>query len=293
MSSIRAFINKHALPTYFALTFALSWGGVLIGIGSRGIPGTREEFEGLLPYAILAMLAGPSVAGVLLTGLVYGTAGLRELIGRLIRWRVGARWYAVAFLTAPLVLTAVLLALSIFSAAFIPGVFASDSKVSRLLFGITAGLAVGFFEELGWTGFAVPRLRVGCRTLTTGLIVGVLWGAWHIIATVVFASGTYSGALSLPLFLTARSLSLLVGQLPAYRVLMVWVYDRTGSLLVAMVMHVSLTASTLILEPLAISGGALLAYDLAASVAWWVIVAAIAAGDRSWLSQQPLATRAA
>ena len=190
------------------------------------------------------MLAGPSVAGLLLTGLVDGRAGFRELLSRLLRWRVGARWYAVALLTAPLLMTAIPFALSLISPVFLPGIVTTDDKASLLLVGIVAGLLVGFFEELGWTGFAVPRLRLRYGVLATGLIVGLLWGAWHFLVT-SGSSGSSSGALSLALSCPCSSSPVL----PAYRVLMVWVYDRTESLLVAMLMHASLTASTLILQP--------------------------------------------
>jgi hypothetical protein len=74
----------------------------------------------LLPFMGLAMLAGPSVPGILLTGLLYGRAGFRDLLTRMTRWRVGARWYAVALLTAPLLFTAVSLALSLTSPEFLP-----------------------------------------------------------------------------------------------------------------------------------------------------------------------------
>ncbi len=74
--------------------------------------------------------------------------------------------------------------------------------------------------------------------------------------------------------------------MPAYRVLMVWVYDRTGSLLVAMLMHVSLLASTLIFLPLAISGATLLTYCLALDAAMWVVVVTVARGGQ--LSRKPL-----
>src|SRR5215204_2712418 len=91
------------------------------------------------------------------------------------RWRVGARWYAVALLSAPLLATAVSLALSLTSPEFLPGIFTSDDKATLLLFGIAGAIMVGIFEELGWTGFAVPALRLRHGVLSTGLIVGVLW----------------------------------------------------------------------------------------------------------------------
>lgn len=277
----KAFIKKHAVAAYFALTFAISWGAILLVIGvTGGIPGTKEELQRLMPVAIPALLGGPSIAGLLFTGLVYGRAGFRDLLSRLCRWRVGARWYAVSLLIAPVLMTATLFALSLTSPVFLPGILTSDDKVSRLLFGMVAALAAGTFEELGWTGFAIPRLRQRHSILATGLIVGVLWGAWHILVNVILASGAYSGTLSVRSFLIARSVGDVAGQLPAFRVLMVWVYDRTGSLLLAILMHLSLTAGTIILEPLGISGTALVTLDLATSGVWWGAVAAVAVADR-------------
>ncbi len=281
-----AFIRRHPVPAYFALAFAISWSGVLIVIGPGGIPGTGEQFQALFPLVYLAMLVGPSTAGILLTGVVLGRAGLREFLSRLLRWRVGARWYAAALLTAPLVVTASLFALSQASPTFLPGLLTSGDKASRLLFGASVGLGAGCFEELGWTGFAVPGLRPRHGILATGLIVGLLWGAWHFLVT-LWGSGSSSGALSPALMLPGELFSFL----PAYRVLMVWVYDRTGSLLVAMLMHTSLTASVLILGPVAISGLPLLTYDLVLAAALWVIVAAVAVANGGQLSRQPLRGR--
>ena len=111
MSTIRALINRHPLLAYYTLAFAISWGGFLMVVGPGDFPGTKEQFKTLLPFVAWAMLAGPSVAGILMTGLLHGREGLRELLSRLLRWRVGARWYAVALLTAPLLAAAVLFAL--------------------------------------------------------------------------------------------------------------------------------------------------------------------------------------
>jgi len=151
---------------------------------------------------------------------------------------------------------AVLFALSLTSPVFLPGIFTSDNKATLLLSGIAGGLTAGIFEELGWTGFAIPRLRQRHGVLGTGLIVGFLWGAWHF--PLFSGSSVTSAAVPPALYL----LVLLFSVLPSFRVLMVWVYERTGSLLVAMLMHVSLTASTLILMPLATSGVTAVTYDL-------------------------------
>jgi membrane protease YdiL (CAAX protease family) len=279
VTTITAFIKRRPVLTYFALTFAISWGGILMVIGPGGILGTKEVSEGLMPFVYLATLLGPSSAGILLTGLVDGRAGFRELLSRLLRWRVGARWYAVALLTAPLLITATLFALSLTSPVFLPIIVTADDKASLLLTGIVMGLVVGFFEELGWTGFAVPRLRLRYGVLTTGLIVGLLWGAWHF--PLFLGSVSSSGALPPALYLSV----LLFSFLPAYRVLMVWVYDRTGSLLVAMLMHAPLAASQLILIPSAISGVQVVTYDLVFAAALWVFVAAVAVANGGQLER--------
>lgn len=289
MTTIKGFITKHPVLTYYALTFAISWGGVLLVIGGPGgIPGTEEQVERLLPFAMLTWLAGPSLASSLLTGLIDGRAGLRELLSRMFRWRVGARWYAVALLTAPFLYMAVLLALALLSPEFLPGILTTSEKASLLLFGITWGLiGGGFLEELGWTGFAVPRLRRRYGVFTTGLIVGVLWGAVHF-SVIFWTGGSTVGGLPLALFLPVRGFDLLVGGLVAYRVLMMWVYDRTESLLVAMIMHASLTASMIIAGPLALSGVPFLTYCLVWSAATWVVVAAVAVANSGQFSRQPL-----
>src|SRR6266487_6908861 len=221
-----------------------NWGVVLLLIGGPGgIPGTGEHIARLFPFEVIALYAGPAVACLLLTGLVDGRAGLRELLSRLLKWRVGARWYAIALLTAPLPYVAMSFALSLTSRAFLPNILTTSDKAALLLMGLAYGLiGGGFCEELGWTGFAVPRLRQRYGVLSTGLIVGVLWGAYHF--SVIYWSSSPSGALPLIILLAQ-----LFAWLPAYRVLMVWVYDRSGSLLVAMLMHAVLTSGMIILTP--------------------------------------------
>src|SRR5215207_7845109 len=108
MKTIKAFIKIHPVLSYFALAFAISWGAILlvVGLGPGEVSATPQQFQENVPYAVPAMILGPSLAGILLTAFLYGRAGLREFRYRLLKWRVGARWYVVALLTAPLVSTA-------------------------------------------------------------------------------------------------------------------------------------------------------------------------------------------
>jgi uncharacterized protein len=281
MITIQIFIKRHPVLTYFALAFAISGGGILIVVGPGGLPIRAETFEMVPLSARMVYLAGPSIAGILLTVLVSGKAGLHEFLSRLLRWRVNARWYAVALLTAPLLATAVPLVLSLFSPEFLPVIFTTDDLAAPLLTGIAAGLLVGLFEELGWTGFAIPQMRLRYGVLTTGLVVGVLWGAWHF--PLFWEADSFSGALPCAILL-AR----LFSWLPAYRVLMVWVYDHTSSLLVAVLMHVSLTASMIIMAPISLAGVSLLTSLLVGAAAWWAVVAAVAVFSHGQIWRQPL-----
>jgi membrane protease YdiL (CAAX protease family) len=150
-----AFITRHAVLTYYAIAFAISWGAILLAVGPDGWFGTGAT----IVVAGSVSLAGPSIAGVLMTGLADGRAGFRLLVSRLRRWRVRPRWYAVALLTGPLVMCGTVLGLSLASPEFRRDILTADNKLSTVLLAIAGGLMIGVFEELGWTGFALPRLR--------------------------------------------------------------------------------------------------------------------------------------
>ena len=234
-----------------------------------------------------AMLAAPTLAAILLTGLAYGEAGFRELLSRLLRWRVGIRWYALALLIAPLTMLAVLLTLSLVSPAFRPLLFVEEDPFGRLLFSVVVGLWVGIFEELGWMGFAVPTL-LGRRSgvLGTGLIVGFLYAAWSfLIVYLSQASDPTPGTLPMVIFLAVS----LFTWLPAYRVLMVWVYERTnGSLLVVMLMSASfVVAWNSLNNALAQTLTTLTAFYLVLTVVWCAIVAVVALAQGGHLTREP------
>jgi CAAX protease family protein len=271
MVKISPGIRHHPLLAFTVLTFAISWGGIFVVIGRGGFAVDGEQSEVLFSWIYLSMLAGPSIAGMMLTAVVLGRTGLRDLASRMLRWCVSLRWYAAALLIAPLVITAVLVFLSSISLDFLPRIYTDDDKRFLLQFSIIVGILVGFFEELGWTGFAVHTvLKQRSDALSTGLIVGFLFGAWNL-PVVYLMSGTPAGAGDLPLaiFLPAT----LFTWLPTYRVLMVWVYDRTKSLLLAMLMYASLIAFWRILTPLTLSGLTLVTYYLIFSAVMWVIIA--------------------
>ena len=272
MTAIAAFASKRPVPAFYMLAFAISWGGFVLVVGPGGFASDDWRAEGVFLGAVLVMLAGPAVAGLVSIGLAGGLEGFRELLARLGTWRVGARWYAMAILPAPILTGGVLVALSLTSP-----IFTAENKWGVLLSGVAAGLTT-LCEEIGWTGFAVPRLRRRFSVLATGLIVGVLWGTWHLLQQ-IFISGTYAGTIPRAVYLPLGFLSA-VAMLTGYRILMVWVYDRTRSLLVATLMHASLTATNVFIFTPEATGAASLIYGWLLAAAIWVVVAVVALSNR-------------
>lgn len=275
MSSIDRVIRERPVVSYFILTFIVSWSLLLLIGGYDLFSGVDWDSSSVFGLAIIAMLTGPTVASLVLTWRLAGSEGVRELFRRLRLWRVGLRWYAVALLTAPVVVLAVNLGLWLTSSAFRPPIFSDDASAFALLAGLGIGLTT-ILEELGWTGFAIPRLRLRHSAFTTALIVGVVWAVWHLLQIVWVGSSSAEGmpmALYLGLYLLFA-----VASLTAYRVLMVWVHDATGSLLVVTLMHASYAACTMpigLLHP-KLSGGDLLTQGWLLSAAVWLVVVAVA-----------------
>ena len=272
---MKAIIQRHPVTSYFLLAIAISWGGIIAIVLPGTIPAAPPDAERLFVPVYLAMLLGPSVATLVITSLAGGAAAWRAYRERLLAWRVGARWYAAALLTAPIAIMLTLLILSAISRDFVPvvlsdamlqsaGPVAAASKAGFLLSALAIGIGAGFFEELGWTGVAVPKLLTRHGLLATGLGVGLVWGAWHFLA-IYWGSADAFGSVWVPLYLLVTLFSFL----PPYRVLMTWVYRHTRSLLVGILMHASLTASMLMLGA-AVSGRDLLIYDLTLGATFWI-----------------------
>lgn len=136
MTTFKVLIKSHRLVAYYLLVFVISWGFTLLAIGPRAFLGLQAIHATAMPLVYVAALAGPSVGGVVLTALVHGGAGLRDLGSRLARWRLGGRWWAVALLTAPLVITVILLGLSSFSRTLLPA-FLTASNFGRFSWSVS------------------------------------------------------------------------------------------------------------------------------------------------------------
>jgi CAAX protease family protein len=211
---------------------------------------------------------------------VSGRPEFRDLGGRIARWRVAPGMWALALLTSPLITLVVLGSLAVaVSPAFTP-----EARV----IGLVIGLIAGVFEEIGWTGFATPRLLQRYSWLVGGLVLGLLWASWHGFADFtgnIAAKGTEGWIVW---FITYWLIPL-----TGYRVLMTWVYSHTKSVLVAMVMHASWTGWQFFLTPASTTQGQDVVWHLLLSAGIWAVVAVVVVRSRlgrsAALAPRPLA----
>lgn len=256
--------QRYALFFYFALAYGIAWGGSLLIAATKGFDPSRIGLSEIF-IMFLFMLAGPSLAGVGLTAVLEGRSGLKALLSRLKEWRFGWRWGAVAVLTVPVLSLATLLLLSV----LVSPVYMPEITPDKLLFGLVAGSLAGFIEEIGWTGFALPRLRLRYSPLASGLILGVLWAVWHIVADYW---GNYAAfdLYWLPTFILFWLMPLI-----AYRTLMVWVYQNRPSLPLMQLMHAFYSGTLGVVGPTTPVEEGLLWKALFATVMWVALTVVI------------------
>jgi len=279
-NNIRNLVLNHPVVVYYFVTFLISWGGLVLILGGPGGITSKPTDVPFLPL-YLVTVAGPGIAGVLLSGLYRGSKGYRDFFSRLFKWRVRVKWYVAALLIAPVTVFTTLLALSLFSPAFLPGIFSSGNnpvasmfglpggdKITLLLFVTIIGLFNGFVEELGWTGFVTPKMRLNHNLITTGFSVGIMWGLWHLLSNYL-GSSVGAGTFPLPLYMAV----ILFSFLPPFRVLMTWVYDYTGSLFIAILMHASLDIFWILSTPTFLTSQQRVTWYVAWAVVLWGIVA--------------------
>jgi membrane protease YdiL (CAAX protease family) len=257
---------------YFALAYLISWGGSFAVAGGKFLRGETLGLEDVLLMAPL-VLAGPLVAGVVMTYLLDGRSGLRDLFSRVLLWRVGLRWYAAALLIFPTLIGGVVWALALLvSKDFTPGFLA---------FGIVAGLLAGFIEEIGWMGFAFPRMEKRFGRWRATIYLALLHGLWHAMAGYLGESGAF-GVYWLP-----RFIAMWIVAMTAMRILLVWIYSNTGSLLLAQLTHASSSGFLVILGPETLTPAQGTLYFAIYAVVLWIPAAIVIARSGRGLVRPP------
>jgi len=222
-------IRDHPLPAFFVLAYAVSWVLLLVLGTVWGLPAA---------FVIFVQTLGPTVAARVVLTTMGGKPAYRDMRNRGRRWRVPARWYLLAVVGLP--------AACLAATAVLPGGLdalrgaAPVAMAATLVFYLVFGFFSGpLFEEPGWRGFALPRLERAHGPLAGTLILGVLWGAWHLPQFFLVPEWAAENGGADPLTI-AEFLIFVVTLSP----LLTWVYNRTGgSLFLAMVTHAGINAS--------------------------------------------------
>lgn len=252
-------LHRYPIAVYFLLTYVVSWMGAFLVaaphlLRHQAIPKTA----GMLMFP--AMLLGPCIVGIVLTGAMDGRPGLRNLRSRMGRMHFQARWYAAFLIPPALVLTVLLFLRSCVSPVFTPNFW---------LVGIAFGCVAGFVEEIGWMGFAFPKLRARAGGLTASILLGLLWGIWHFPVIDYLGTATPHGAYLFRYFMA------FIAAMTAIRVLICWLYVHTESVLIAQLMHASSTACLVIFSPTAVTAAQETFWYAIYAIALWVVVAII------------------
>jgi CAAX protease family protein len=214
-----AVLHRHPVATFVALTYAVAWTIwlPLVVLQDRIPPG---------PAFVLVLLGSlaPSTVAIILVARLQGRAEVRRLVRRLLIWRVSVGWYVAILALTALAVAAVWVSTLLGVPAPVVAVTIS-AVVVTFLFSIFPGSGLG--EELGWRGFALPRLQARRSALAASLTVGAAWGTYHF-PLYLLGSPTRPFALFFPFALSSVIMSIFY----------TWMYNGTrGSLLIVVLLH--------------------------------------------------------
>jgi membrane protease YdiL (CAAX protease family) len=229
-------LKRVQLPLFFLFSLIISW-AIWIPLAAIKMSNPAAVAATGSPVNILAVW-GPGLSAMILSLLIAGKAGLRTLFRPIRIWRVGALWYLFVLLyPAALKLAAYGIDTALgrsYRLTFMPitHYFSPQQAMIMVPAAFIAAVPNALGEELGWRGFALPRLQEKLNALGASVVLGILWGIWHIPMWVM-TSGT-TGIHELASMLNIAGAA----------ILFTWVYNGTrGSLLLAWLFHFSMTVT--------------------------------------------------
>ena len=234
----RNWAARHDLVLYFVLAYLLSWAlWPLVILNPTSSP--------LVPF-------GPLIAAVIVALLAGGRHELWALLRQLGRWRVYLLWYVIALL-GPFVLAGLTAALAVAAGAPVRGTGDYTNWRAITFFFLSTVIIVGLFEEVGWRGFALPRLQLRLNAIWAALVLGVLWALWHLPELISDPTGQRP---PVQFLLWALALSVIFS----------WLYNSTnGSLPIVIICHAAIDTAGRFMLPEFVGDG----YQLV----WWFMVA--------------------
>lgn len=257
------------LLTFFGLAFAGSW--VCWGLSAA--------FAAASPLASavfgIAASFGPSVAaGVVVAGR-GGRAGVTAWLRRCLQWRISWRWFALAFLLPPAAMCAALAIHAALGGAVAASPAAGHLALAVVNFPLVFLLGGPLGEELGWRGYALPWLQERLGWRGAGVLLGLVWAAWHL--PLFFTPGSAQAALPGWLFVPGTV---------ALSVVFAWLSQATrGSVVPALVLHTAVNAWAAAIPVLGPHGG-VRPYALLTAVMVAVAFALLAGGSATFIDRR-------
>jgi membrane protease YdiL (CAAX protease family) len=190
------------------------------------------QLSPLAMVVVMSQIHAPIIAALIVTFSDDGLEGIKSLFRKLKKWSFKSIWYLRALLIFPLSIFAALLLMSIFSQRFIP-----EFSLNILVFGV---LFSALWEEMGWVGYAIPRILKRYTPLKTAIVFGVIHMFWHFAAD-YWGASVFFGKLYVIHFLLW-----MVG-LVVLRIVILWMYVRTESLVLSWLTHFSYTGGQLLM----------------------------------------------
>jgi len=229
-NSLNNFLKQHSIVSYFILAYAISW-AIEIPLAAS----TQGLLRVPVPLALHYLASfGPMISALILTAVIDGKKGIRELLTGLLKWRVGLSWIFISIL-APIALFVIAAIVGYMTNGTLPDLYLLGEVDYLPYLGVLGAFLLWFFtfglgEELGWRGYALPRLQKDHTSLKATLILGVVWAFWHLPA--FFYKDTY-----IAMGLTG-GLPLLLISILAASIVFTWIYNSTqGSLLMVILFH--------------------------------------------------------
>jgi membrane protease YdiL (CAAX protease family) len=247
------------LVTFFGLTFAATW-TCFMAAANVADPQSLDLSFAFRGFLFLLGVFAPSYVAVFLTIRSEGRAGTEAFIKRLLRLSPGVHWYVFAIgFTATVKLTAAMIHRGIVG-SWPP--FGTDPWFVMLAGTLVSAAALGQAgEEVGWRGFALPKLVDRFGLPRASLFLGVIWAVWHL--PLFFIDGTSTTGQSFPLYLL---------QVTALSVIMAWLYAKSGPGLWPVMLFHAAVNNTKDIVPSAVRG-ATDPFALSTSAVAWTTVA--------------------
>ena len=235
---LKGLLARHPLVSFFAMAYALTWlAWSPWYLSEDGIGLLHYDAESISDYLnTVALILGPTLSAFIMTGVTEGREGVRRLLRRIVLWRVGFRWYLFVLLGIPAI---ILVATVVVPGA--PASFRAAAVPSTLFLYVVATPIFLFaggpvFEEIGWRGFALPRLQRLHGPLLGSVILGTLWALWHLPLFLIPSWDTPHGSV--------LDVALFVIWAVSITIIFTWVFNNTrGSVLLIILAHGSVNSA--------------------------------------------------